>query len=261
MPALGAILMALAFCAITQRWRLAAAAAFAAVWVVGAFYYQLAWPLANKALLLIAAGALLGVLAWVALRLPAASSKSEEHLNTPLVAITQNAPMAFGRGAQIRITLSAAAVLLVANVGIWQKQNLIQNGQKIFIELAPRDPRSLMQGDYMALNFRLPSEVSSLSLTPLVSSQRPHLVVQRDARGVATPVRLDNGSALKTQELRIALTPKDGRWMLVSDAWFFREGDAKYWAAARYGEFRVTADGRALLVGMADAALRPMVAP
>ena len=38
--------------------------------------------------------------------------------------------------------------------------------------------------------------------------------------------------------------------MLVSDAWFFKEGEAARWEKARYGEFRVLPDGRALLVGM-----------
>jgi uncharacterized membrane-anchored protein len=65
-------------------------------------------------------------------------------------------------------------------------------------------------------------------------------------------LRLDEGQPLAADEIRIELTPKNGRWILVSDAWFFREGDAQRWAAARYGEFSVAADGRALLVGMAD---------
>ena len=56
------------------------------------------------------------------------------------------------------------------------------------------------------------------------------------------------------------MTPKGGRWTLVTDAWFFREGDGERWQKARYGEFRVAPDGRALLVGMADAELKPIVA-
>jgi uncharacterized membrane-anchored protein len=38
--------------------------------------------------------------------------------------------------------------------------------------------------------------------------------------------------------------------VLVTDAWFFKEGEAERWSRAKYGEFRVGADGRALLVGM-----------
>ena len=57
MPALGAALLALAVCATSARWRLAAAAGVAAAWIVGAFYYQLDWPLATKAAVLVGAGA------------------------------------------------------------------------------------------------------------------------------------------------------------------------------------------------------------
>ena len=57
----------------------------------------------------------------------------------------------------------------------------------------------------------------------------------------------------------IELSPKNGSWTLVTDAWFFREGEGERWAAAKYGEFRVASDGRALLVGMADAELKPIL--
>ncbi|MDC6171211.1 GDYXXLXY domain-containing protein [Paucibacter sp. XJ19-41] len=66
-------------------------------------------------------------------------------------------------------------------------------------------------------------------------------------------LRLHAGdAALAEGELLLELTPKDGRWVLVSDAWFFEEGRAAAFEAARFGEFRVLPDGRALLVGMAD---------
>jgi uncharacterized membrane-anchored protein len=44
----------------------------------------------------------------------------------------------------------------------------------------------------------------------------------------------------------------------VTDAWFFPEGDGARWSGARFGEFRLLPDGRALLVGMADRELKPI---
>jgi uncharacterized membrane-anchored protein len=254
MPGLGIASVAMAFCATTHRWRAALAAGVTMAWTIGAFYYQLAWPLANKALLFVAVGALLGICAWVAMRIPT-QAIAGTHSGSKSYPTAQREARPY---AQALIALGAVAILLVVNVGIWQKQQLIHSGQKIFIELAPRDPRSLMQGDYMALNFRLPSDVSTV---PLLGADRPRLVLQRDGRGVHTPVRLDKGAPLQDGELYIELTPKNGSWILVSDAWYFREGDAPLWATARFGEFRVTANGRALLVGMADAALQPILAP
>jgi uncharacterized membrane-anchored protein len=247
LPALGGVLLALSLAATGSRWRLAGAAAFAAAWIVGSFYYSLAWPLALKAVVLVVAGAVLAALAWSAGTRPAAST----------------VPAAFGgRRSAALVALGVAVTLAVANVAIWQKEDLIAHGDRVFVPLAPADPRSLMQGDFMQLNWALPADAEG-QLEALVTRSRPHAVAVRDARGVARLTRITTaGSALAPGELRIELTPKNGRWLLVTDAWFFREGDAARWAAARYGEFRVGADGRALLVGMADAELRAIpVAP
>jgi uncharacterized membrane-anchored protein len=43
-----------------------------------------------------------------------------------------------------------------------------------------------------------------------------------------------------------------GRWIVGTDAWFFKEGTAAKWQQARFGIFRVGTNGTALLVGMAD---------
>jgi uncharacterized membrane-anchored protein len=252
MPALGAVLLALGVAATTHRWLLAGAAALAAAWIAGAFYYQLAWGLATKAVVLTAAGAAIGALAWWALR----------HQHAPAGATSQNAPapsvpMLRPHVSQALIGLGVLAVLGVANTAIVQKERLIARGQPVFVELAPVDPRSLMQGDYMALNFRIPSDAMPAPERRL-GVRRPQVVARRDARGVAVITRADDGQPLAAGEIRIELTPKSGRWMLVSDAWFFREGDAQRWAAARYGEFRVVDSGQALLVGLADEALQPI---
>jgi uncharacterized membrane-anchored protein len=247
MPALGGVLLALACCITTARWRLAATAALTAAWIVGGFYYQLDWSLAVKSVLLMAGGAVLGGLAWLALLAGATA-------DVPLRGAT---PARDTLGLRAGIAFSALAVLSVANIGIWQKENLIAHGQSVFVELAPADPRSLMQGDFMRLNFRLPGEVQTRT-DELMRAERPRVVARCDARGVATVLRKDAGLPLAEGELRIELTPKDGRWMLVSDAWFFKEGEANRWAAAKYGEFRVDSSGRALLVGLRGASLESL---
>ena len=238
MPSLGAVLLALAICATRRSWRLAAAAGVAAAWIVGAFYYQLAWPLSTKAAVLAAAGALLAALAAWAAR-SAAGPRADTHAAAAAPASRQT----WG------LMASLLAVLAVANGAIWQKEALIRDGRPVFVELAPVDPRSLMQGDYMRLNFNLPGEPAE-HRGGLLRSQRPQLVVRVDARGIATPLRMADGTAPADGELRIELTPKDGRWTLVTDAWFFAEGEAERWSRAKYGEFRVDAQGRALLVGL-----------
>jgi len=246
MSTLGGLLFVLAACAGTGRWRLAGAAALGAAWVVGAFYYALEVTLLHKALLLLAAGVVLGVIAWGLRpgrgRGPAVAPTPEERLAWPLALVP----------------VTVVSCLLVVNIGIWQKEEVIAHGRTVLVEMAPVDPRSLVQGDYMALNFRLPPVLERAGPNDLP----PHVVVQVDERGVATPLRVElageEAAVLAPGELRIALTAKDGRWVLVTDAWFFKEGDAKRFAVARYGEFRITADGDAVLVGLRDTALVPI---
>lgn len=247
MPALGAVLFALAVCATSGRWKLAGAAGVAAAWIVGAFYYQLDWPLAIKAIVLLAAGGVLGALAWWA----AASARGTQRL------AVLHAEAGGSRAARWCIGATALAVLAVANVGIWQKETLIAQGRPVFVELAPADPRSLMQGDFMRLNFSMPGDIQALQ-GGMLGAGRPRVVARRDERGVATLLRMDTGTPLGPDEMRIELTPKDGRWILVSDAWFFREGESARWAGARYGEFRVDSQGRALLVGLRGAKLEAL---
>lgn len=255
LPWLGACLLALAVTGTSGRWRQAAAAALAAAWIVGSFYYQLAWPLATKAMVLAGCGALLGLLAWAGPRASALPGGA----GTAPTAATALGPVRLQRWAPWLVVLTAACTLAVANIGIAQKERTIAQGRKVFVELAPVDPRSLMQGDYMRLNFRLPSEDRDVEKENLRGG-RLYAIGKLDDQGVVQWLRTGPASEpLAPGEQRFELTPRGGRWTLVTDAWYFREGDGQRWEQARYGEFRVEPDGRALLVGMADAQLHPIV--
>lgn len=270
LPTLGAVVLALAVCGVTHRLRLASASALAAAWVLGSFYYQLQWPLASKAQVLVAAACLLGSLAWWASRAtrtttttttPAAAHAAPARTSSPtrddpaLGLVHPATPWPLGRVGW-SVLAAALLTLLVVNGAIWQKQSLIAQGKPVFVALAPADPRSLMQGDYMRLNFAL-AGVGDQALLQGMAGQRPRVVALMDGRGVAQVLHLfDAHQPLAAGELLIELSPKGGRWILVSDAWFFKEGQADRWQAAKFGEFRVLPDGRALLVGLADAELR-----
>ena len=45
-------------------------------------------------------------------------------------------------------------ILAAANWAIASRERLISSGEVVYLELAPVDPRSLMQGDYMSLRYR-----------------------------------------------------------------------------------------------------------
>ena len=56
-----------------------------------------------------------------------------------------------------RIVLAANLILVLAffAFSVVQKETLISKGTEVLLRLAPVDPRSLMQGDYMALNYQI----------------------------------------------------------------------------------------------------------
>ncbi|MBH9553574.1 GDYXXLXY domain-containing protein [Inhella gelatinilytica] len=234
LPPLAGVAVIAGTCALQQRWRWLGASALTALWVLGSFYYRLDWDLQSKALALVALSAVLAAVArWSVRALP------------PI----QPEPETLTRSRSLALLVATAAGLAVINVGILQKERLLAQGEPLFVELAPVDPRSLMQGDYMRLNYALLRSVGEWPPRP--GAQRPQVVLKRDAQGVGHFVRRAEGpAALASDERLLELSPKDGRWTVVSDAWFFREGEATRWQAARYAELRVLPDGRALLVGL-----------
>ena len=55
----------------------------------------------------------------------------------------------------ITVWIGLASVLCVAGWIVWSNERILAHGQVVRLELAPADPRSLMQGDYMMLNYAL----------------------------------------------------------------------------------------------------------
>jgi len=151
------------------------------------------------------------------------------------------------------ILLAGIAILAVVNYSIYKKEQLLANGRVVFLELAPVDPRSLMQGDYMALRFRLQNAVL------LSSSLRDgHLVVAVDSHGVATFRRMDNGTALAADELKLFYRVRANQVKLGTNAFFFQEGDEDYYRRSRYGEARIDNNGQLLLTGLRDENLQKL---
>jgi uncharacterized membrane-anchored protein len=154
------------------------------------------------------------------------------------------------------VVVAALAVLAVVNLTIHSRERLVDSGRVVLLELAPVDPRSLMQGDYMALRFKVAREV--------VAAQSPaalrdgNLVLGVDVDGVATYRRLDNGAPLAPDELRLRFRVRNGAPKLATNAFFFEEGHASDYAGARYGEFHVARDGESILTGLRNAGRVPL---
>ena len=148
------------------------------------------------------------------------------------------------------IVAGAVLVLGVVNASIAGKEFIIRDGEVVFLDLGPRDPRSIMQGDYMALRFRL---VDQLPRGAREGEPQVARIVLDDKRvaSLAPP------GAASTLPLRYRM--RNGAAWIGTNAFFFQEGSDARYARARYGEFRVDREsGEAVLVGLRDAALKPL---
>jgi len=148
-------------------------------------------------------------------------------------------------------------VLAVVNILIFQKERLAANGQVVFLELAPVDPRSLIQGDYMRLRYEISREVESNT-----AERDGFIVVRLDKDNIAQYVRIhDPQIALEQNELLIRFRQRTFDVRIGPESFLFQEGHAKYYNNARYGELRVSGSGDVLLTGLRGDELEPLGPP
>lgn len=157
------------------------------------------------------------------------------------------------------VLLGGLLVLATANLAIWQKEDLLANGRVVLLPLAPVDPRSLMQGDYMALRFQLAADAFGSAGTRWSIDARKDVlrdgfvVVALDGDGVATFRRIDDGKPLAADEARIRFRVRNGEPKFGTNAFFFQEGHARHYERARFGEIRLAPDGDLLLTALRGA--------
>jgi uncharacterized membrane-anchored protein len=163
--------------------------------------------------------------------------------------------------ARLLTALGALLVLGAVDYGALQKESIRRGGELVYLELAPVDPRSLMQGDYMALRFRLAQEIGRRRAALPSDAARPAALPEGD-RGVVA-LALDErriatlAEAADPSALHLRYRIRRGAVWIGTNAWFFEEGQAQHLRVARYGEFRLDkASGEAVLVGLRDASLQ-----
>jgi uncharacterized membrane-anchored protein len=139
-------------------------------------------------------------------------------------------------------------LLVYFNYSIFKKETLLKEGQLVLLELAPVDPRSLMQGDYMRLRYNL-SRNNDVDIP-----KRGFCIVQLDSNNVASKVRFQKDtSPLNEGELPIEYTsPNNWNINIGAESFFFQEGDAEKYEKAKYGGLKIDAKGNSLLIGLYD---------
>ncbi|KXU37609.1 hypothetical protein AXK11_02100 [Cephaloticoccus primus] len=241
--------------------------------VVGQMYYNLEQTLLARSLTLMGSGALLLALRW-GLNWLLAPDSQPHAANTQKVEHSPNQAPVFAPFAALpaharQIKLAAlspalALAVLLCLSGIWGNERTIAQGQPVFVRLAPVDPRSLMQGDFMALRFALDNEVlkklpprnARLRKDPRPTMLRPrYAYLALDDEGRATALHSIGARADALPDgtrVAIKLRGTTGSPSIGPNAFFFQEGHAAHYEQARWAELRVARSGKALLLNLRD---------
>ncbi len=208
------------------------------------YYYNLDLTLDIKSYILIASGIIFLLMRWYL------SKFKDEEKGT--LSIFPSTPINF-RSPALWATLSALVlVLFVVNSMIVQKESVLASGKTVLLRLAPVDPRSLIQGDYMVLDYEISRQFTREKLTAV--PREGNLVIKIDENNVATFLRFYKGENLAPGEhllyYRVNIDRYFSRMRLGAESFFFQEGHAKYYETARYGELKVDAKGNSVLAGL-----------
>ncbi|NQZ30874.1 MAG: GDYXXLXY domain-containing protein [Oceanospirillaceae bacterium] len=227
----GLLLMIVGF--LKQRKLLVALGVLSLLSFVSWYYYSLDWTLLYKSIVLV----ILGAVFAIALIVISYANKFNELRNIKLQSI-----YIFNRPNLIAIAMMAV-ILGAVNLDVYKKERILEQGKIVLLPLAPVDPRSLMQGDYMRLRFAIESTI----IDHKKDAAQGLFVVNLDAFNIGSFARIYTGQALSESEVKMQFRIRHNRLQLATHAFFFQEGSAKEYERAKYGEFRVAENGDLLL--------------
>jgi len=170
--------------------------------------------------------------------------------------VAESRSMLTGRIRIAIVGVMTIVILALVNVEIAGKERIVSEGATMLLPLAPADPRSLLQGDYMALRYGMSDEVAQAAAAAGVRDGA--IVIAVDENRVAQFIAIYDGSAPAAGQHLLQFRKRGETVRLASDAFFFEEGQGPTYQRARFGELRVVEDGSAVLVGLRDERHEPM---
>jgi len=147
------------------------------------------------------------------------------------------------------LLLALALVIGVAWWSVAALERILRDGRPVLVELAPVDPRSLMQGDYMRLRFAIDARLPRRRDSERLPS---YAYVNLDEENRASFASVGDTLPAPAGQIALKIRQRDWRTSVGPNAFFFQEGQGAVYARARWGELRVDDSGRALLRALRD---------
>ena len=158
------------------------------------------------------------------------------------------------------VVLALLSIVLFTTL-ILQHEKHLQQGRSIYVELQPVDPRSILQGDYMALDYDL--KLHDMNQQQIRNQSKVVSYVYLDMKHRVLKTRLDekDTAAESTQVVKLILKNPNNQLDSLypaANSFLFAEGLEPCYAKAKYAHLRVQPSGQALLAGLVDARLQSL---
>ena len=148
---------------------------------------------------------------------------------------------------RILFLLAALLVFGMVNLGVYRHETLLKEGKTVYLKLAPVDPRSLMQGDYMRLRYELETQIPRES----IPKQRSGKIII-DCTEQCTFVDFYGNQSLASNQYVMNARFLSYSVHIKPDTFLFQEGLAELYANAKFGVFVFDDNQRYLLAHLAD---------
>ena len=150
-------------------------------------------------------------------------------------------------------------ILVAINWSIYKKEEQLKYGRLVYLELAPKDPRAFMLGDYMELRYVMKSKI--YKALPKADNNRweksvnvtdGYVVVTIKPNNVAIFKSIYHKKPIEKNELLLEYRIRHGKLKFASNRFYFQEGKSELYDNAKYGAFRVNEKSEMLLVDLLD---------
>lgn len=173
---------------------------------------------------------------------------------------------------KICLIIIVAIFLGAFSWAVAQKENQLIHGTAVILRIAPLDPRSLMQGDYMELDFDVTRAIEQALYDKHGDGDDGERIRRRPRSGlavfslnenrVASFIRLaGDEAALAPGEIMMKYRLRADQVQLASGAFFFQEGHGAFYDRAVYAELCLDDNGNPLIVNLLNQdfeAIRPL---
>ena len=162
---------------------------------------------------------------------------------------------------KILLIINIVILFVVTGFSANKEEGYKKSNSYFYLELAPVDPRSLLQGDYMTLNYDITDKAQEIIFNGIYDSKdennkfldmrKGYIVVSLDENKVAKFVKLSKEKTDEKDLLFIAFKSDGFNVNINANSYLFQEGTGDKYENARYSKV-VLVDNKLRLIDLRD---------